>query len=214
MPHDDLRPVLHGLRLVGFASVEVLSLRVGRGTVEVETLLQVASAQGWTTFRDGRMTGWSLTANGRSYGESLLAAELDAAMRRGAVQALYEQFLVLNPVFLELCTDWQLRPASHGQGTANGGSTVNDHSDADYDRSVLDRLGALDEGIQPLVARLAGELARFGAYGSRLAAARASLEEGHLDWFTRPTLDSYHTVWFELHEDLLATLGLDRTHEH
>jgi hypothetical protein len=23
-------------------------------------------------------------------------------------------------------------------------------------------------------------------------------------------MDSYHTVWFELHEDLLATLGLER----
>ena len=23
-------------------------------------------------------------------------------------------------------------------------------------------------------------------------------------------IDSYHTVWFELHEDLLATLGIER----
>ena len=26
-------------------------------------------------------------------------------------------------------------------------------------------------------------------------------------------IDSYHTVWFELHEDLLATLGLERAAE-
>ena len=26
-------------------------------------------------------------------------------------------------------------------------------------------------------------------------------------------IDSYHTVWFELHEDLLATLGIERSSE-
>ena len=33
------------------------------------------------------------------------------------------------------------------------------------------------------------------------------MRAGDPDWFTRPTVDSYHTVWFELHENLLATLG-------
>jgi hypothetical protein len=26
-------------------------------------------------------------------------------------------------------------------------------------------------------------------------------------------IDSYHTVWFQLHEDLLNTLGIDRSTE-
>ncbi len=26
-------------------------------------------------------------------------------------------------------------------------------------------------------------------------------------------IDSYHTVWFELHENLLATLGIERARE-
>jgi hypothetical protein len=26
-------------------------------------------------------------------------------------------------------------------------------------------------------------------------------------------IDSYHTVWFELHEDLLSTLGIERASE-
>ena len=30
---------------------------------------------------------------------------------------------------------------------------------------------------------------------------------------TKPVIESYHTVWFELHEDLLVTLGLDRAAE-
>ena len=36
---------------------------------------------------------------------------------------------------------------------------------------------------------------------------------GEGDWFDKPLTDSYHTVWFELHEDLLATLGLERATE-
>ncbi len=33
------------------------------------------------------------------------------------------------------------------------------------------------------------------------------------EWLTKPTILSYHTLWFQLHEDLLATLGLERAAE-
>ena len=36
---------------------------------------------------------------------------------------------------------------------------------------------------------------------------------GDTDWFTKPMLPSYHTVWFEMHEDLLSTLGIERGSE-
>ena len=39
------------------------------------------------------------------------------------------------------------------------------------------------------------------------------VRRGHGEWFDKPLIDSYHTVWFELHEDLLATLGLERSTE-
>ena len=39
------------------------------------------------------------------------------------------------------------------------------------------------------------------------------MQAGEKDWFTKPTIDSYHTVWFELHENLLATLGIERGKE-
>jgi hypothetical protein len=43
-----------------------------------------------------------------------------------------------------------------------------------------------------------------------LAHALERTRAGDADWFTKPTIDSYHTVWFELHENLLATLGIER----
>ena len=67
--------------------------------------------------------------------------------------------------------------------------------------------------MQPICAELAATLERFGSYGPRLAEARARVEGGDVDWFTKPMIDSYHTVWFELHEDLLATLGIERSTE-
>ena len=39
------------------------------------------------------------------------------------------------------------------------------------------------------------------------------VQGGDTDWFTKPMIASYHTVWFELHEDLLCTLGIERGSE-
>ena len=46
------------------------------------------------------------------------------------------------------------------------------------------------------------------------ARALDRVRSGDLDWFTGVEVDSYHRVWFELHENLLATLGIERAREH
>jgi hypothetical protein len=53
-------------------------------------------------------------------------------------------------------------------------------------------------------------LARFRGYDDRFTAALARVEQGELTWVARPRVDSCHTVWMELHEDLIATLGIRR----
>ena len=111
-----------------------------------------------------------------------------------------------NTELLAICTAWQLRDMG-------GQPIVNTHDDPDYDRACVARLGELDDKVEPLVHDLADLLARFGDYRHRLRAARGRVEAGDTDWFTSPGVDSYHTVWFELHEHLLATLGLERTDE-
>ncbi len=116
---------------------------------------------------------------------------------------------------LRACTDWQLRPVegtgSSGAGTAE--PVLNDHTDATYDHTVIARLRALDAEVQPVARDLGAVLDRFGGYGARLTAALELTAAGDADWFTKPTIDSYHTVWFELHENLLATLGIERGQE-
>jgi hypothetical protein len=51
----------------------------------------------------------------------------------------------------------------------------------------------------------------MAGYGRRLSRALARVQAGDGDGFTRPLTNSYHDVWMELHEDLVATLGLVRT---
>ena len=113
---------------------------------------------------------------------------------------MYESFGPLNREVLRLCTDWQVGP----------GGAPNDHGDAAYDWSVIDRLTAVDERAGPLLRRLGRSIPNFAPYRERLRSARKRVVDGERDWFTSPRVDSYHTVWMELHEALLAALGRER----
>jgi hypothetical protein len=53
---------------------------------------------------------------------------------------------------------------------------------------------------------------RFALYGTRLTTALDRVLGGN-PAYVADTLDSYHTVWFQLHEDLLVTLGISREEE-
>jgi hypothetical protein len=178
--------------------------RRGGGLSEAGTeseLIDLAVA-GLVTHLPGAFSGWGLTDAGRAAHGERLAAELADAGARPAVTAAYERFLVLNPELLDLCTAWQLRPV--------GAATVpNDHADPAYDLRVLGRFGDLHRRAEPVLAALTGALPRFGRYRPRLAQALARAGAGELA-FVADDLGSYHAVWFQLHEDLLATLGIPR----
>ena len=205
-PSDPDLLVLLGLRLRSFAPAGAIAETVGLAEADTEARLQELAGGGLARFRDGRTTGWMPTPEGRVDGERRLAAELDTTGTRAAVDGAYRRFLTINQRMLDTCTDWQLRVVA-------GDQVVNDHADADHDRRVVAQLADLDALVQPIVADLAEALERFGGYGPRLAAALAKVQGGEADWFTKPTIDSYHTVWFELHENLLATLGIERGSE-
>lgn len=206
-PDDvDLTLVLLGLRLTSFAPAERVAAVVGLDADGVAPGLAAAAERGLAKHRDGRLSGWIITPAGRAEGERLLAAQLDATGRREAVHGAYRRFLELNTPCLELCTDWQLRTAGDVQ-------EVNDHTDAAYDAAVIARLGDLADRLAPVLTELGAALERFDGYPARFAAARRRVERGEVEWFTRPDIDSFHTVWFELHEHLLATLGIERRSE-
>ncbi|HEY5155917.1 MAG TPA: hypothetical protein VIJ47_14350 [Acidimicrobiales bacterium] len=205
-PSDPDTLVLLGLRLRSFAPAEVVAETAGLPLDDVAARLVGFAERGLAAFREGRMTGWMLTPDGRTEGERLLAAEVEGLGLRDAVAAAYLRFLAVNQRMLDICTDWQLREV-------DGAQVVNQHDDPLYDAVVVDSLVTIDSVIQPVLADLAEALERLGGYGPRLASALAKVQGGDGEWFTKPTIDSYHTVWFELHENLLATLGIERGSE-
>ena len=146
--------------------------------------------------------GWGLTEAGKTEDARLVTAELAAAGTRDLVTGAFERFLVLNPELLDLCTAWHMRPA-------DGVAELNDHTDAAYDSRVLARFADLDRRAAGVCTALETALPRFASYRRRLAAALARATAGEPEHLT-DTTTSYHNVWFQLHEDLLVTLGIPR----
>ena len=202
--------VLHGLRLKGFAETDVVAEAVNLADPEVVGALEGFAADGLVSRRDGSRSGWSLTTEGRAEGERRIVAELAQVGADDLVEEAYQGFVGLNDGFLQVTTDWQLRPVA---GDDLNDRVTNDHTDEAYDADVVQRLAGIDVAVGPVCEGLSTGLERFAGYRPRLSHALDRVRAGHADWFARPMMDSYHSVWFELHEDLLVTLGLNRATE-
>jgi hypothetical protein len=136
-------------------------------------------------------------------GTALVSEELrlpDDAPQRERVVATFHRFLPVNRQLRDLCTAWQVRPDG----------AVNDHSDEAYDAEVRDRLDDIDDAVAPLLKRFSEDLPRLGGYRARLTHALEQLDEGDDAWLASPLIDSYHTVWMHLHQELLLTIGMSR----
>ena len=205
------------LRLKGLGEIDDVAAIHGLEPDDTEWLLAELDEAGHCMFREvGGVPKFILTPTGRDDGEAALAAELDAAGARDAVTAAYREFLALNPKMLQLCTDWQVLPADHpaaADDSPGDGGRLNDHSDPDYDAAIISRLEDLHGELSGVLDALCSVMARYDNYGPRFAEALGKLQAGDLDYLTKPMIPSYHTVWFELHEDLLATLGINRADE-
>jgi hypothetical protein len=180
---------LHAVRLKGMADDDQVA----------------AQAVGWITrVQFASTVGWTLTQAGKAENEQQLATELAATGSASVVQDAYQAFLPLNDRLLRACTDWQLRPRGADPLAAN------DHTDREWDQRVLSQLSTLSEALRGLCAGLGGRLRRFQGYDVLFASALQRAEQGDQAWVARPRVDSCHTVWMELHEDLMATLGIQR----
>ena len=179
--------------------------RFGLDRDVVEELLLDYQALGWISrARFADLDGWAMTAAGRAEDERRLEAELEEAGARAEVTAAHGAFVTLNARFLTAVTNWQIRPERTDPLAAN------DHTDWRWDERVLDDLHRLERQLGSLGQQLAAALERFSGYSERYAAALAKVDRGERAWVDQARADSCHTVWMELHEDLLATLGLGR----
>ena len=117
-----------------------------------------------------------------------------------------DQFDPVNRRFLEVTTAWQTLPVGTGR-------VPNDHSDPAYDAQVVSRLEKLVAKAARLIHEMAERVPRFTRYRERLDAALVRVDQGETRYVSDPLVDSVHTVWFEMHEDILTVLGRERTEQ-
>ena len=189
--------VLQAVRLKGRVMPADLSATLGEEPDDVtETVGQLTSS--------GFLVGepaLRISPSGRDRLDTLLAEEragIDAAVIAGA----YDDFHAVNADFKALVTDWQLKGGPAG--------TPNAHDDAEYDAAVLARLDEVHARVVPIIDEATTQLPRLNAYSSKLSVALHKVKAGETTWLARPLIDSYHTVWFELHEELIGAVGLTR----
>jgi pyruvate,orthophosphate dikinase len=146
-----------------------------------------------------------LTADGKAVGREQIAADAARWGEENAGAAL-DAFLALDHRMKETVTAWQMREV-------DGAQTFNDHSDPAYDARILADLGALHVDASAWSRRLETGLPHLAVYRERLDRAAAAAAGGDHRFLASPRVDSYHGIWFELHEELILLAGRSRADE-
>ncbi|MEU7629732.1 hypothetical protein AB0C34_07055 [Nocardia sp. NPDC049220] len=196
---SDVLRILQAARLKGRPRESDLAAATGFADAEISAVLEALISAGELDRVGARL---KLTTAGRSRLDTLLKAER-ATLDQELLRRCYQDFEEANTEFKQLVTDWQLIE----------GVRPNDHNDAEYDARIVARLADLHVRFTPLLAQFIRLAPRLAEYPNRFASAVAEVESGDHTWFARPLIDSYHTVWFELHEELIGLTGLSRVQE-
>ncbi|MGW5749558.1 hypothetical protein [Nocardia rhamnosiphila] len=191
--------VLQAARFKGRPTESDLAAAAGLSDAALSSVLEPLLAAGELQRAGTRV---KITAAGRARLDEMLAAER-ATVDRARLRQRYLGFGIVNDDLKQLVTDWQLID----------GTRPNDHTDADYDARIMARLGELHERFAPLLAEFVELAPRLAQYPDRFAGALARIRSGDPAWLARPLVDSYHTVWFELHEELIGLGGMSRVRE-
>ena len=192
--------VLHALAVRKHGGADDIAVICDLDDATVSEQLKAAVDSGRAVEQGGRyaLTPAAHMALRGAYARHYAALRADNAFLEASAQ-----FERVNTELKALITRWQTM-------TVAGQTVPNDHSDPDYDEAVIDDLGALHERAETVLRGLAAGVPRLDRYRERLDAALQQAEDGAHEWVSDARRDSYHTVWFELHEDLLRLLGRER----
>lgn len=194
--------LLISLRIKGFGKPEPMAEALA---APVETCVALIGELKSAGLAEDTKVGVRLTVAGREVADALKSAERAAADQTRLADA-GESFTSVNTAFKQLITRWQMREVE-------GKPARNDHSDAAYDKVVLDGFDPIHRDVGEVIEIVAVTVPRFADYARRLTAALARIRAGELRYVAAPDAESYHTVWFELHQDLIGLLGTTRAKE-
>ena len=194
--------LLRLLAIKGFATPDALGDIFATTEENVAATVDLLSADGLTEMMG---TMYKLSADGQSVAKMLLADDRKTWGPQRAELAL-DAFVALDGRMKEIVTAWQMRDAE-------GEVTLNDHTDPEYDASVLARFEEFHREAVGWLEPVTGELERLQHYATRLSSAADKVARGDHQYIASPRCDSYHNVWFELHEDLIRLAGRTREDE-
>lgn len=197
---NDRDLVFHGLAVKRHAAPPAIASLVGIDATRVKSVLTDAVAGGRAIEVKG---GYALTPLARLALEGRYSYHFAQLRDDARFVAAYEAFERINRTLKQVITDWQTIEVA-------GERVANDHTHAAHDDAVMDRLATVHEQVEAVLAGLAGSLPRLRIYSRKLLAALEAAEDGDHDWVSDVRRESYHTVWFELHEDLLRIMGRAR----
>jgi len=192
--------VLRALMIKGSASQEAVGMALL--TDEVQPTFEQLIAE---RLVEAGADGFALTAKGKAAALAQLAADQRSWGTERAVAAL-DAFQKLDRIVKETVTAWQLREVG-------GAQVLNDHADAAYDATVLSRLASLHEATAEWLSSMTDAPAGLRRYLARLDRALTAAKGGDQRFVASPRVDSYHGVWFELHEELILLAGRSRAEE-
>jgi hypothetical protein len=192
-----LHRVMHGVAIKKHCSAADIVDLTEMPLAKVESELVAADASGRLVQADGR---YMLSPAGHM----ILLGEYSrfyAGLRSNEdFVAAYDRFEIVNNELKQLITEWQTIEIA-------GKRVLNDHSDKEHDDKTIGRLGDLHERFEPILNTMISGESRLRCYSKKLESALEKAEDGESQWVSSATIESYHTVWFEMHEDLLRLLG-------
>ncbi len=199
-PGPDWHLALHGLAILRTATPADVARRMAMDAANAVAILALAAQHGRVVRTGDRLMLAPLArlALAADYSRTCSALRADPAFA-----AAVERFEVVNRDLKALMTDWQTR-------TVAGVALANDHADAAHDQRIIDRLGRFHDRVTPLLDQFAALLPRLAVYRDGLLEALERAEDGDIGFVSDVGCESYHTLWFDLHEELLRLSGTER----
>ncbi len=201
------KDVIHALLIKGFVVPNDLAPAMLSTPEDVGAVLDGVVADGLAEIIGGdALAGmFQLTADGKAFASQGIAADREAWGPENAVAAL-DDLLPFDHRMKDIVTGWQMREI-------DGRPVINDHTDEAHDAGVLVEFRSLSRDASAWLESLVAGLPRLDLYVARLTRAASQVENGDTMYLASPRVDSFHSIWFELHEDLILLAGRTREDE-
>lgn len=184
-------PVLRVIGLSGQAEIDAVARGTGLDPDAARAIVSDAEAAGLVA---SGPRGFRLTAEGRAQVADALRVEREG-LDPATTLDLYERFARIDQKFKELVTEFQLSESPTRVSWAVAG------------------MSEVHPAVQELVARATELVPRLAPYRARFETAMEHLARGEEKYLVSVTLDSYHTIWFQFHEELIEMAGRTRAEE-